>query len=158
LTDLEHTRLGGVMETLAAADQPEDGLYEELTVRRWWQTLSHLTGVEQRSKPFRHDPQGREEFVLLPSENDEDFAFCTLDEEGRQQTHDNLFVRLIFADNTAITAWAVRPYMTELADLAEAQDQDMDKLARRFGSLGLPKGRGDQVWAWHALLGFRRKD
>jgi CRISPR-associated endonuclease/helicase Cas3 len=158
LTDLEHARLGGVMETLAPEDQPEDGLYEELTVRRWWQTLSHLTGVEQRSKPFRHDPQGREEFVLLPLENDEEFAFSTLDEEGRQQTHDNLFVPLALADNAAITAWAVRPYMTELADLAEAKDQSIDKLARRFGSVGLPKGRGDQVWAWHALLGFRRKD
>jgi CRISPR-associated endonuclease/helicase Cas3 len=158
LTDLEHARLGGVMETLAPEDQPEDGVCEELTVRRWWQTLSHLTGVEQRSKPFRHDPQGREEFFLLPTDDDEDFAFCTLDEEGRQQTHDNLFVRLALADNAAITAWAVRPYMTELAELAEAKDQSMGKFARRFGSVGLPKGRGDQVWAWHALLGFRRKD
>ena len=158
LTDLEHARLGCVMETLAPEEQPDDGLYEELTVRRWWQTLSHLTGVEQRSKPFRHDPQGREEFVLLPTDDDEDFAFCTLDEEGRQQTHDNLFVPLALADNAAITAWAVRPYMTELAELAEAKDQRMGKLAQRFGSVGLPKVRGDQVWAWHALLGFRRKD
>jgi CRISPR-associated endonuclease/helicase Cas3 len=158
LTDLEHARLGGVMETLAPKDQPEDGLYEELTVRRWWQTQSHLTGVEQRSKPFRHDPQGREEFVLLPTDNDEGFSFCTLDEEGRQQTHDNLFAPLALADNAAITAWAVRPYMTELAELAEAKDQSMDKLARRFGSVGLPKGRVHQQWCWHALLGFRRKD
>jgi CRISPR-associated endonuclease/helicase Cas3 len=158
LTDLEHARLGGVMETLAAADQSDDGVDEELTVRRWWQTLSHLTGVEQRIKPFRHDPQGREEFVLLPSEDEEDFAFCTLDEEGRQQNHDNLFAPLALADNAAITAWAVRPYMTALAELAEAKDQGMDKLARRFGAVGLPKGRGDQVWAWHALLGFRRRD
>jgi CRISPR-associated endonuclease/helicase Cas3 len=158
LTDLEHARLGGVMETLAAADQSDDDVDEELTVRRWWKTLSHLTGVEQRSKPFRHDPQGREEFVLLPTDNDEDFAFCTLDEEGRQQTHDNLFAPLALSDNAAITAWAVRPYMTELAELAEAKDQSMDKLARRFGSVGLPKGRGHQVWSWHAHLGFRRKD
>jgi CRISPR-associated endonuclease/helicase Cas3 len=157
LTDLEHARLGGVMETLAPEDQPDDGLSEELTVRRWWQTLSHLTGVEQRSKPFRHDPQGREEFMLLPNEVEDGFEFCTLDEEGRQQTHDNLFVPLAFAYNAAITAWAVRPYMTELAELAEAKDQSMDKLARRFGALGLPKGRGDEVWSWHALLGFRRK-
>jgi CRISPR-associated endonuclease/helicase Cas3 len=114
--------------------------------------------VEQRSKPFRHDPQGREEFVLLPSEDEEDFVFCTLDEEGRQQQHDNLFVPLALVDNAAITAWAVRPYMTELAELAEAKDLCLDKLARRFGSVGLPKGGGGQVWAWHALLGFRRKD
>jgi CRISPR-associated endonuclease/helicase Cas3 len=159
LTDLEHARLGGVMETLAPEDQPDDGEDQELTtVRRWWQTLSHLTGVEQRSKPFRHDPQGREEFVLLPTDNDEDFAFCTLDEEGLQQTHDNLFAPLALADNASITAWAVRPYMTELAKLEQAKDQSMDKLARRFGSVGLPKGRGHQVWSWHALLGFRRKN
>lgn len=158
LTDLEHVRLGGVMETLGPEVQSEDGVNEELTVRRWWQTLSHLTGVEQRSKSFRHDPQGREEFVLLPTDNDEDFAFCTLDEEGRQQNHDNLFAPLTLTDNAAITPWAVRGYITELAELAEAKDQSMDKLARRFGAMGLPKGRGDQVWTWHALLGFRRKD
>jgi CRISPR-associated endonuclease/helicase Cas3 len=160
LTDLEHARLGGVMETLAPEDHSEDGVAEELSVRRWWQTLSHLTGVEQHSKAFRYDPQGREEFMLLPTEDeDEDgFEFCTLDEEGRQQHHGNLFEPLALTDNTAITAWAVRPYMTELAELAAAKVQSMDKLARRFGALGLPKGRGDQVWAWHALLGFRRKD
>jgi len=160
LTDLEHARLGGVMETLAPEDQPDDGVYEEqsLSVRRWWQTLSHLTGVEQRIKPFRHDPQGREEFMLLPTGDDDGFEFCTLDDEQRQQNHDNLFSPLALSENPAISAWAVRPYMTELTELAEAKDQSMDKLARRFGALGLPKGQGTQVWAWHVLLGFRRKD
>jgi CRISPR-associated endonuclease/helicase Cas3 len=158
LTDLEHVRLGCAMETLGPEVQSEDGVDEELTARRWWQTLSHLTGVEQGGKPFRHDPQGREEFMLLPNEDEDGFEFCTLDEEGRQQNHDNLFAPLTPTDNAAITAWAVRPYITELAELAEAKDQGMGKLARRFGAVGLPKGRGDQVWAWHALLGFRRKD
>ena len=158
LTDLEHARLGGVMETLAPEDQLDDEVDQELTVRRWWQTLSHLTGVEQRSKPFRYDLQGREEFMLLPTEDDEAFEFCTLDEEGRQQNHDNLFVPLSFAENAAISAWAVQPYMTELTELSETKDQSMDKLARRFGALGLPKGQGIQVWTWHALLGFRRRD
>jgi hypothetical protein len=157
LTDLEHARLGGVMETLAAADQSDDGEDEELTVRRWWQTLSHLTGVEQRSKPFRHDPQGRVEFVLLPTEDEDGFEFCTLDDEQRKQNHDNLFAPLALPENPAISAWAVRPYMTELAELAETKSQGIDSLARRFGALGLPKGQGTQVWAWHRMLGFRRR-
>ena len=157
LTDLEHARLGGVMETLAPEDQSDDGVDEELTVRRWWQTLSHLTGVEQRSKPFRHDPQGRVEFVLLPIEDEDGFEFCTLDDEQRKQNHDNLFAPLALAENPAISAWAVRPYMTELTELAETKDWSMDKLARRFGALGLPKGQGTQVWAWHRMLGFRRR-
>jgi CRISPR-associated endonuclease/helicase Cas3 len=157
LTDLEHARLGGVMETLAAADQPEDGVDKELTVRRWWQTLSHLTGVEQRSKPFRHDPQGREEFMLSLNEDEDGFEFCTLDDEQRKQNHDNLFALLALPENPAISAWAVRPYMTELTELAETKAQGVDLLARRFGALGLPKGQSTQVWAWHALLGFRRR-
>jgi CRISPR-associated endonuclease/helicase Cas3 len=146
------------METLAPEDQTDDGVDEELTVRRWWQTLSHLTGVEQRSKPFRHDPQGREEFVLLPTEDEDCFEFCTLDDEQRKQNHDNLFAPLTLPENPAISAWAVRPYMIELTEMAETKDQSLDKLARRFGTLGLPKGQGTQVWAWHALLGFRRTD
>ncbi|WP_194944598.1 type I-F CRISPR-associated helicase Cas3f [Limnohabitans sp. 2KL-3] len=157
LTDLEHARLGGVMETLAAADQSDDGEDEELTVRRWWQTLSHLTGVEQRSKPFRHDPQGRVEFVLLPIEDEDGFEFCTLDDEQRKQNHDNLFAPLALPENPAISAWAVRPYMTELTELAETKSQGIALLAKRFGALGLPKGEGTQVWAWHRMLGFRRR-
>ena len=156
LTDLEHARLGGLMDTLAPEDQSDEDEDKALTVRRWWQTLSHLTGVEQRCKPFRHDPQGREEFVLLPTEDENNFEFCTLDDEGRQQHHGKLFKPLSLAANPAITAWAVRPYMTELVELADAKDQGIDSLARRFGSLGLPKGQGVQVWAWNALLGFRR--
>jgi CRISPR-associated endonuclease/helicase Cas3 len=157
LSDLEHARLGGVMETLAPEDQPEDGVDKELTVRRWWQTLSHLTGVEQRSKPFRHDPQGREEFMLLPTEDEDGFEFCTLDDEQRKQNHDNLFAPLALSENPAISAWAVRPYMTELTELAETKTQGIEPLARRFGALGLPKGQGTQVWAWHPMLGFRRR-
>lgn len=157
LTDLEHARLGGVMETLAPEDQSDDGVQEELTVRRWWQTLSHLTGVEQRSKPFRSDPQGREEYVLLPTEDEDSFEFCTLDDEQRKQKHDNLFVPLCLTENTAIGTWAVRPFMTELAALSETKDQAMGKLAQRFGSLVLPRGLNTQVWVWHSLLGFRRK-
>jgi CRISPR-associated endonuclease/helicase Cas3 len=157
LSDLEHARLGGVMETLAPEDQPEDGVDKELTVRRWWQTLSHLTGVEQRSKPFRHDPQGREEFMLLPTEDEDGFEFCTLDDEQRKQNHDNLFAPLALSENPAISAWAVRPYMTELTELAETKTQGIEPLARRFGALGLPKGQGTQVWAWHRMLGFRRR-
>jgi len=157
LTDLEHACMGGVMETFAPEDQPDDGVYEELTVRRWWQTLSHLTGVEQRSKPFRNDPQGREEFKLLPTEDEDGFEFCTLDDEQRKQNHDNLFAPLAFTENPAISAWAVRPYMSELTELSEAKAQGIALLARRFGTLGLPKGQGTQVWAWHSMLGFRRR-
>jgi CRISPR-associated endonuclease/helicase Cas3 len=157
LSDLEHARLGGVMETLAAADQSDDGEDGELTVRRWWQTLSHLTGVEQRSKPFRHDPQGREEYLLLPIEDEDRFEFCTLDDEQRKQNHDNLFAPLALPENPSISAWAVRPYLTELTELSETKAQGVDSLARRFGALGLPKGQGTQVWAWHAMLGFRRR-
>lgn len=157
LTDLEHARMGGVMQTLAPEDQPDDGFDAELTVRRWWQTLSHLTGVEQRSKPFRFDPQGREEFVLMPLDDDESFEFCTLEDEGLLQYHNNRFAPLELPENAAIAAWAVQPYMTELTELTEAKGQPMNKLARRFGSLDLPKGQGDQIWTWHALLGYRRK-
>ncbi len=148
------------METLAPEDQPDDEVDEELTVRRWWQTLSHLTAHEQRRRPFRNDPQGREEFVLLSNADEDDFGFFTLHDEGRQQAqqnHDNRFEPLALPDHPHISPWAVRPYMAELMALTEAKDQPMAQLAQRFGTLGLPKGQGDQVWAWHALLGYRRR-
>jgi CRISPR-associated endonuclease/helicase Cas3 len=163
LSDLEHARMGGVMRTLTPDDLPEDlqdAEPAEPSVRRWWQALSHLTAHEQRKKPFRNDPQGREEFVLLPNDEDDDFGFFTLHDEGRQQSqqnHDNRFESLDLPDHPQISPWAVRPYMDELLALSETQDQTMAQLARRFGTLGLPKAQGDQVWAWHALLGYRRR-
>ncbi len=160
LSDLEHARLGGVMATLADGDLPDELQNAEPTVRRWWQTLSHLTAHEQRKKPFRNDPQGREEFVLLPNADEDDFGFFTLRDEGRQQAqqnHHNRFEPLHLPDHPHISPWAVRPYMAELMTLTEIKDQPMTQLARRFGTLGLPKGQGDQVWAWHELLGYRRR-
>lgn len=160
LSDLEHARLGGVMETLAADDLPEELQNVEPTVRRWWQTLSHLTAHEQRKKPFRNDPQGREEFVLLPNADGDDFGFFTLHDEGlqeAQQNKDNRFEPLDLPHNPCISPWAVRPYIAELITLSEIKDQPPVQLARRFGALGLPKGQGDQVWAWHEFLGFRRR-
>ena len=160
LSDLEHVRMGGVMRTLTSDDLPEelqDAEPAEISVRRWWQTLSHLTAHEQRKKPFRHDPQGREEFMLLPNADENDFGFFTLHDEELQQNHDNRFEPLALPDHPHISPWAVRPYTTELLALAETKDQAVAQLARRFGTLGLPKGQGDQVWAWHALLGYRRR-
>lgn len=159
LSDLEHTRMGCVMETLNDDDLPELQNAEP-TVRRWWQTMSHLTGHEQYKKPFRNDPQGREEFVLLPNPEEDDFGFFTLHDDGLQQcqqNHDFRFEGLALPKHPQISAWAVKPHMAELVALAEAKDQTMAQLARRFGKLSLPKGQGDQVWAWHELLGYRRR-
>lgn len=159
LTDLEHARLGGVMRTLEPNASEDDEVGRELSVRRWWQTLSHLTAAEQRSKPFRHDPQGREEFVLLPTgdeDNADDFGFFTLHDDGKKQKHDNRFQALDLPAHPAISPWAVRPYMVELAALAELTDKTLDTTAQRFGGLSLPK-HGDQVWASHWLLGYRRR-
>ena len=154
LTDLEHARLGVMMQTL----DPEALQGQELNVRRWWETLSHLTAVEQRRKPFRSDPLGREEFVLLPTEEEDEFEFRSVDEEGRaQQLRERRFEPLQLPTHPAISPWAVRPYLSELGELAEGKDISLLEAARRFGALGLPKGQGDQVWAWHALLGYRRK-
>lgn len=158
LTDLEHARLGGVMRTLATDAAGVDNHGAELSVRRRWQTLSHLTAAEQRSKPFRHDPQGREDFVLLPTgdeDNADDFGYFTLHDDGKRQQHDNRFKALDLPEHQAISPWAVRPYMAELVTLAEATDKALDTTAQRFGSLSLPK-QCDQVWASHWLLGYRR--
>lgn len=160
LSDLEHARMGGVMRTLALDDLPEDLQDDEpaeASVRRWWETLSHLTAHEQRKKPFRKDPQGREEFVLQPNEEEDDFGFVTLHDDGQEQPQNHRFVPLALPNNPHISPWAVHPYMAELRELAEAKDQSMPQLARRFGTLSLPKGQGDQVWAWHELLGYRRR-
>lgn len=156
LTDLEHVRLGSVMRTLEPDPSEDDETDLEPSARRWWQTLSHLTAAEQRCKPFRHDPQGREDFVLLPNEEEDSFGYFTLHDDDKRQQHDNRFEALDVPEHPAISPWAVQPYMTELVALAEATNKALDTTAARFGGLSLPK-QGSQVWASHWLLGYRRR-
>ena len=125
-------------------------------VRRWWQTLSHYTAIEQKRTRFRRDDQGREPFVLLPDDGD-DFCFWLVNDDGIPATPvDKRFTCMALSHGSGILPWGGSDYLEELAALAESRDVKLEDCARQFGTIDLPKSENEQGWLYHPLLGFRR--
>lgn len=151
LVDLEHDCLIAMMNG--------DGLRRRVdVVRRWWETLSHYTAIEQNSTRFRRDTQGREAFVLLPDDAGEDFWFWLLGDDGLPSvTAEKRFVSLELAHSTSVVPWGGLSYLEELGTLAESRGMKLGKCAEEFGTIDLPKSENEQRWQYHPLLGFRRR-
>jgi len=149
LVDLEHERLGAMM--LEGHDP------RVRSVRRWWQTLSHYTAIEQALTRFRKDDQGREHFRLLPNEEGDDFQFWVMSEDGASTNRaDKRFVRGPLMHSVGILPWGATDYIEELTELAKAMAMKLDDCARQFGTIDLPKSGNEQGWHYHPVLGFRR--
>ena len=150
LVDLEHERLAAMMLEGADAQRVDP-------VRRWWQTLSHYTAIEQARTRFRRDDEGREQFALLPNDEGDDFRFCLVGEDGQpvDQTQSRLKT-LAQVTSTSIVPWGTTNYIEELTALAETMARKLEDCAREFGTIDLPKNGNEQGWQYHPLLGFRR--
>lgn len=151
LADLEHERLAAMM-----MDAHDPRVHP---VRRWWQTLSRYTAIEQACTRFRKDDQGREQFKLLPNEEGDGFLFWVMSEDGASTNQaDRRFVRCPLPHSASIVPWGTTDYNEELATLAEALAMNLDDCARQFGTIDLPKSGNEQGWQHHPVLGFRRSD
>lgn len=60
------------------AVMPGGGSDRAHPVRRWWQTQSHYTAIEQTCTRFRKDDQRREQFRLLADGQGKDFQRLAL--------------------------------------------------------------------------------
>jgi len=157
LVDLEHAAL---TDLLLGAQQGQQQM--KWPAKRWWETPAHLTGIPQRCTPFRHDPEGRQTFMLLPDEDSLTVGFYWLPDGPYGVTSDqaNRLVRLADEDvltGQGIEPWAVPDYLPALIDLAEDFDLDPADCARKFGTIDLPGKTDDgQRWRYHPALGFSR--
>lgn len=149
LVDLEH-------ECLAAMMVDGDGSRVD-PVRRWWQTLSHYTAIEQNRTRFRCDDQGRDSFRLMPNEDGDDFGFWLVSDDGVTITPvEKRFTCMTLSQGGGILPWGATDYFEELGALAESRNMKLDDCARQFGTIDLPKSENEQRWLYHPLLGFRR--
>ena len=149
LVDLEHYRLSALL-------LGQHGDTREKNVRHWWQSQSHLSGIEQYDTPFRNDPRGRETFVLLPDEDADTPLFFRIEKDGRHTPLSNSFFRpLPIEMGRGISAWGSTDYLDELNSLAEALDMPLKDCALRFGYVDLPRDN-KSGWRYDPVLGFRR--
>ena len=128
----------------------------------WLRSGVSLTAVLPQQQPFRHDPLPKVDVILLPNEDDEDYALFRV--APGQDRYRKLYVKIEDSMNcriddgqltgTRITPWGVTDYMTELVTLAEERDMTLEICAERYGTVTLPDNQ--QGWRFHPALGFTR--
>jgi CRISPR-associated endonuclease/helicase Cas3 len=145
LVDLEHQRLRRLM-------LGEGVTRTDYAVPHWWTTRAPLTGVLQRSQPFRSGPMDVG-YALVPDEDGESsLNFYQCDGWTPQG---NLYREVSLSLGPRIQAWGPANFHDELAWLAEQLDLDLRPCAQRFGTVQLkPEPQG---WTYHPTLGFRRQ-
>ena len=149
LVDLEHACLAAMM-----LDAGSDRAHP---VRRWWQTQSHYTAIEQTCTRFRKDDQGREQFRLLPNPDGDDFQFWVVADDGIATNQaDSRLQRIALPHSDSIVPWGSTDYIEALGILAESMGREPEDCARQYGTIDLPKSSDGQRWQYHPLLGFRR--
>lgn len=171
LVDLEHTRLTHAMQGPTARTAPNARASNSAASNTvpplaahscWQQPQAMLSAVLQQQDPFRHDTQKRDELLLLPTEDQDDFALTRLDDGPKK--YQKLYVTVEANQNKrvadsqlsgmGISPWADTDYMEALAALAEELGMELDDCARRFGSVSLPENA--QGWHFHSALGFSK--
>ncbi|AWI81279.1 type I-F CRISPR-associated helicase Cas3 [Parazoarcus communis] len=170
LVDLEHARIQFQMRPQTGDAELSD--YQRRKGARpappinatthWLRSGVSLTAVLPQQQPFRHDPLPKVDVILLPNDDDEDYALFRV--APGQDRYRKLYVKIEDSMNcriddeqltgTRITPWGVTDYMTELVTLAEERDMTLETCAERYGTVTLPTH--PQGWRFHPALGFTR--
>ncbi|MBB3102789.1 type I-F CRISPR-associated helicase Cas3f [Azomonas macrocytogenes] len=172
LVDLEHARLHQQMLPPAmsapatahrarfAAKAPSAPLN---AASHWLHEHLWLTGVLAQQQPFRYDPQPRLDLVLLPNDDEDDYALHRLvDGKCKGET---LYVKVENSLNyrappeavqgERIAPWSEVDFMQALTEQATALDMPLLDCARRFATVSLPNAT--QGWRFHPVLGFTKE-
>ncbi|GAB3677852.1 type I-F CRISPR-associated helicase Cas3f [Salinisphaera aquimarina] len=120
-----------------------------------------LTGILAQQQRFREQHGPQIDLVLLPTDDETDYRLIQSEPQRYgppvETEVEARFNRRVANDTLTaerIQPWANVDYMTELAQLADACDMDIDHCARTFGTLQLDAS--ETGWLSHPMLGFRK--
>ncbi|MCU7935467.1 MAG: type I-F CRISPR-associated helicase Cas3f [Candidatus Thiodiazotropha sp. (ex Dulcina madagascariensis)] len=151
LADLEHAALRALM-----LGEPWGGEQKFPPIDRWWHTRAALSGEMQRVQPFRHDPEGRRRYGLLPNE-DGDIEFRRFERDGGTTLVNHLKHDLEPELGPRTDFWGEPDYENALETLAQSMEMENTDCARKFGVVDLPEKWAENGWNYHATLGFSRR-
>ncbi|HSH48565.1 MAG TPA: type I-F CRISPR-associated helicase Cas3f [Halomonas sp.] len=140
----------------APAPVPKMGAYSWFVMPRL-----PLTGVMCQWRPFRDSTGKEDELVLLPDESGEQTCLHRVHKERPRDPEllvpcEASLRRIELEYGPRIQPWGTADYLATLAELAEAQDMELERCARKFGRLTLRALKDDGQWLYHPALGFSR--
>lgn len=145
---------------LAARDEPAPA--PKLGAYSWFvMPRLPLTGVMSQWRPFRDSTGEEDELVLLPDESGEQTCLYRVHKERPRDPEllvpcETSLQRIELQYGPRIHPWGPMDYLATLAQLAEAQDIELERCARKFGRLTLRALSDDGRWQYHPALGFAR--
>ncbi len=160
LVDLEHARMQGAMQPSTT----------RLNAASWWSLPpadALLTAVLPQQQPFRHDTTHKEDVVLVPNEEGDDYVLKLLvpapgktpGGHPRTTATTNAHLEHRIPDEqvqgVGISPWGATDYMAALRALAADMEMPIEKCAYRFGGVSLRYDKQNgTVWRFHPALGF----
>ncbi|MBA6412056.1 type I-F CRISPR-associated helicase Cas3 [Parahaliea sp. F7430] len=135
-----------------------------LGAHSWWTApYATLLAVLQSEQPFRKDDGRQADLVLLPNDEEDDFLLHRIDKERGVYKNiytlieESMLQRLPDSElqGERISPWFSEDYLSLLINQAENEGLELDRCAKKYGVLSLNTVRkGNQVWGFHAALGF----
>lgn len=173
LVDLEHVRLARQMlpqipsgpplterQLRAGAKAPIPAINAS---SHWTLPQAWLTAVLSQQQPFRYDAIPRVDLVLLPNDDEDDYALTRID--PGQRKWESIHVAIDVNQNhrvpneqvrgERIEAWGEVDYLQALITLAESMDIPLRRCAERYGTVTLPDSING--WRFHPALGFTKQ-
>ncbi|MDT0499972.1 MULTISPECIES: type I-F CRISPR-associated helicase Cas3f [unclassified Halomonas] len=145
---------------LAARDEPAPA--PKLGAYSWFaMPRLPLTGVMCQWRPFRDSTDKEDELVLLPDESGERTCLHRVHKERPRDPEllvpcEASLQHIELQYGPRIQSWGPRDYLETLAELAEAQEMELERCARKFGRLTLRALKDDGQWQFHPALGFSK--
>nr|WP_298250421.1 type I-F CRISPR-associated helicase Cas3f [uncultured Halomonas sp.] len=145
---------------LAARDEPAPA--PKLGAYSWFaMPRLPLTGVMSQWRPFRESTGQEEDLVLLLDESCERTCLHRVHKERPRDPEllvpcEASLQRIELQYGPRIQPWGPADYLATLAELAEAQDMELEYCAWKFGRLTLRALKDDGQWLFHPALGFSR--
>lgn len=169
LVDLEHARLDKLMiepEFKPLSPREQRALGQEFAAPKlgaysWHsQPQVNLTALLQKWRPFREDPIESTDLVLLPNEDEDDYALYEVTDNGYKNgtpytAVNNLLERQTIDFGQGIIPWGDTDYMEALERLAENMEISPTECAQTYGVLNLDSNTNG--WCFHPTIGFTKR-
>lgn len=131
----------------------------------WQHPQAALTGVLPQQQPFRDDAQPGTTLAWLPIGDEDELRPHRVEDVPGGKRGEKLYVPadellhdITLESAPGVSRWGALDLPTLVSEQAEAQDQSLDQVARKFTTVEVPSLKENpQGWLWHPWLGFARK-
>lgn len=163
LTDLEQARIAYAMLPRRRRGSDEvTKLPRDQAFAGWKHPRAALTGVLPQQQPFREETASDTTLAFLPDEDEERLVPHRVEKTTKARDPDvyvpatDLLGTIDLATGPRIDRWGNFDLLQLIVDQANALDEPLPAVARKFATVQAPRVSDGKHWRWHPWLGITR--